>query len=467
MGLNSQISSIIKVDRYMLPCKVAYFFALAKDASFLPFIIPFLVGMGLSTSEAGLISGIRLVGMILGGPFLGYIADKRQNHKQIVILLIGVSLFLIGGQPIVSMAVGVKGKNKCHHAVTNVTSNKTSNVIANDESGNEKYVSTRFIVMLFLNIIGSFFDGSIMSIVDTGVVHRIHAATTTKDFGWNRLFGSFGYATGSFMVGVAIDYFPKANVNCFTAAYCFYVIFSIGLGVCSCFLYLGKNIEHQQPENVYKTVNVKVKKTVLATLKNIEVVAFILTTFFMGVFHSVYVNFLSLRLQEIKATTSLIGLTISVGSLACVPFLMFSSKCIELFGGIWSSIIISCFTFVVRFFGFAYIQNPWIAVPINALNGFGFGLNIVSMILYIKTVSVPQIYTSMLSIMNITYYGVGFITANIVGGFIFNKYQGKVLFSICSGVAAVWTIILVLFRGMQRLMKSTNLKTKSVPLASQ
>lgn len=456
--MSFKLKELVKIDKYMLPCKVTYFFTLGKDASFHPYILPFLIGTGLSTKQAGLISGIRVIGMILGGLLWGYIGDKRKNHKQIMIILIAMSLIFISGQPLVSIFVGDKKKNICQTVHKNAPSSSSSNSSSTfvEIQENDGYSSMGFFVMLFLNIIGSFFDGSILNMVDTGVVQRISNAETKKEFGWNRLFGSFGYAFGSFFGGLATDYFPNINVNCFTAAYCLYAVLSIAAGISSFFLFQRERVQEEDHLQKSHEETVKVRRTVLKTLKDVEVVMFLVTVFILGFLYSIYVSFTSLRLREVNTPTYMIGITFSVGSLSCVPVLIFSSRLIALIGGVWNSITLSCLSYVFRLFVFAYAENPWMFTAVNTLNGLSFGLSTVSFVLYIKNVSLPQIYTSMISIMNVIFYGIAFITANIGGGYIFNRYQGKILFAICGGIASVWTVCLILFI----LIKRTLLKKK-------
>ena len=92
------------------------------------------------------------------------------------------------------------------------------------------------------------------------------------------------------------------------------------------------------------------------------------------------------------------------------------------------------------------IDNPWLAVPINTLQTFGFALNLVTCILFIKSISTPQIYTTMYAIMNTTFYGIGFLIASIAGGQLFSLYGGRVFLIGCGALAAAWNVVLgVLF----------------------
>ena len=45
------------VDKYMLPAKIAYFFTTGQDAAFRPYMMSFLIGIGLNQAEAGFVTG--------------------------------------------------------------------------------------------------------------------------------------------------------------------------------------------------------------------------------------------------------------------------------------------------------------------------------------------------------------------------------------------------------------------------
>lgn len=459
----SRFLAAIKVDTYMLPAKITYFFSTGKEGSILPFIMPFLVGIGLTPAEAGLIVGVRLIGMILGGPFWGYIGDKYQNHKHLMLIIVTSSVILIGGQPFISMKLGDPTKNICP-LKTAESNNTATDTDKND--GEVSYVSLRFFVMMFINIVASFFDGNITSMTDTGVVQRIHVASEKKDFGWNRFFGAIGFSTGSFLSGFASDFFPSLNINCFSGAICVYVAFCIGIIISSRFLYVGKsklNLQNRDEEKVGESAELNLKEKVFNTFKSVDVIMFFSTVFISGLLQGISASFTALRLKELEAPSTLIGLTFSIASISCFPFLIFSFKVIRILGGEWNTIIVGCFSYVIRFVAFAYIENPWYAIPINSLQSLGFGLAIVTFILYVKNVANPYIFTTMISIMNGTFFGLGFIAANIIGGQIYHTYKGSTLFASFGTLAGVWTLILIFFRISQRVCQKTRTCISHIP----
>lgn len=47
-------------------------------------MIVFLMSIGLTPVEAGLIGGIRLIGGVIGGVFWGFVADYKKQYRIII-----------------------------------------------------------------------------------------------------------------------------------------------------------------------------------------------------------------------------------------------------------------------------------------------------------------------------------------------------------------------------------------------
>ena len=266
-----------------------------------------------------------------------------------------MSILLVTGQPLLSLSIGDEKTNTCpsydHRQKFSISSNSTfspTNSTAQqqqnvDTSSGINFKSKRFLILLFVNIAASAFDGCIVSLVDAGVVKRISLASEQKDFGWNRLFGAIGFSSGSLLGGLASDIFPHTmKVNCFTGAYIVYFCFVFGLMVSGSFLfkYPMTSSDVMSPDNGNKcpddekefckdqdssitaddtieTRKQNLKKEVFDTLNRFEVILFFLTVLVMGVMHGVYINFTALRMQELNSPTFLIGLTFSIAAVCC------------------------------------------------------------------------------------------------------------------------------------------------------
>ena len=57
-----------------------------------------------------------MIGMLLGGPFWGMIADKWHCHRIIIIIMCILSLFFMGVQPFIIIKYGDPSVNKCPYS---------------------------------------------------------------------------------------------------------------------------------------------------------------------------------------------------------------------------------------------------------------------------------------------------------------------------------------------------------------
>ena len=418
--------------------------------------------------------------------------DKKQNHTFILIVLSIMSMLLVSGQPLLSISIGDENKNTCpsydHRQQSLSTSTNSTFSSANSTtekhedttstSSNINFKSKRFLILLFINIAASAFDGCMISLVDAGVVKRISLASQPKDFGWNRLFGAIGFSSGSFLSGLASDLFPHTmDVNCFAGAYVVYFCFVFGLIISGPFLFkypvtsspvtsLENGNQCAEDEEKFckdkdstivdtDTKRENLKKELFETLNQFEVILFFSTVLVMGLLQGVYINFTALRMQELNSPTYLIGLTFSIAGFCCLPILIFSARLIEFFGGYWTTLWLCCFSYVIRFVAFGMIDNPWFALATHTLQTFGFALNLVTCVSFIRSISTPQIYTTMYAIMNTTFYGIGPVIASIAGGQLYSLYGGRVFMIGCGLMAASWNVVLGVFIISKKYLSST------------
>uniref|UniRef100_A0A7M5V3N2 Major facilitator superfamily associated domain-containing protein n=2 Tax=Clytia hemisphaerica TaxID=252671 RepID=A0A7M5V3N2_9CNID len=119
------------VNPNAISSKCAYFFECAMRSGLQPNLVMFFTSIGLNKAEAGFIVGLRMIGMILGGPFWGLIADKWHCHRIVILLMCITSLLTISTQPFVGLHFGNPETNKCPYVkdTTSSSINLSSQVI--------------------------------------------------------------------------------------------------------------------------------------------------------------------------------------------------------------------------------------------------------------------------------------------------------------------------------------------------
>ena len=437
------------IDKYTLSSKLSYFFFAAKESCYLPFMVLYLVSIGLNPAEAGIINGVRLLGNIVGAPIWGMLADHKNAHRCVLTILCVMAILFVCSQPFISIIIAREDINTCPYR-GNITDIKSHGSKLDSKP-------KLFYIMLLINIISSLFDGCIIGFIDSAVVQRNNLKPKSSGYGRQRWVGNIGFALANFISSLAVEYFPNVAVSCYSAIFVVYFIFMICLTISVQFLLRNLTFGIRKC-NTSTNVHQILRKTLFQGY----IAFFFLTVLIMGIEQGLLIGFTFLYLKEMNAPNILLGLTTAIGSLSGVPTFFYSTTLIEFFGGHLKTVALCCFTYFIRNIWYLFLTNSWMALLVEPLQGFSFSLFLATSILYVKKCSPPTIITSMYSIMNGLYFGLGFIISNIAGGYAYKAFGGRVLFATGSGIALFWSIIVVIFACLQdkKLVVKDNFQDK-------
>ena len=427
------------IDTSMIVPKMAFACSSATFSCIEGYLLLILISVGLDPVDAGLVGGLRFIGGFIGGNIWGLIADHKKCHRLVLFIACSGALFSMGAQPFLIFWLGTNSGNTCSVTNSSLLSGN-STVEKGNVSGNinERHL---FYAMLIVNTIVNFFDSAHKGFIDSGVIERCRINPRNPNFGFQRMFGSAGYATGILAANIFVDNFPKASVSCYTAVFIVYMIFTVALLILTQILFRGLTFESEEQKEQKK---VNAWKLLMKTLDG-HVCLFLVTVLMMGIQQSFYINFTFLLLKEINAASIIYGLNIAVGSVSSASFFFAGRYIIEKIGGTWPAMITGIFAYFFRFLAIAFTKNPWFIPLIQTLQSFCFGLFLTAAVLHIKRIALPEIRTTLYSIMNSLHFGVGIIIANILGGKLYKEYGGKKLFLAASMAALIWAIIVTLY----------------------
>ena len=77
-------------------------------------------------------------------------------------------------------------------------------MIANNEISTSQDITSIFLILLILQIIGEFLSTPAINLADTATLGYLGGKT--EDYGKQRIYGSLGWAVSMFFVGIALDY---------------------------------------------------------------------------------------------------------------------------------------------------------------------------------------------------------------------------------------------------------------------
>ena len=437
------------IDMEMLPAKVMFFFDAAKRQGTVPFMVAFFISLGLKKSEAGFIVGFRVLGSIVGGPLWGVIADKKHAHRILFLILIVGSSIVLCSQTALSLPFTSNELNRCPSLSNNVALNQTLNSTTTvTNNGDVDAVKRRklFFLLLGVNIVGFFFEGSIPPFIDFAVLRKMQLNKMNNiHYSRQRITSPLGAAAGILLSNVLIAYFPQVNFTCFAAIYILYSMWSFLTLVCSVYLYRGKSFSSQATEVSNPTRKLSMQQTLKQTCLKFDVIMLLITTLIIGSLYAVYRAYTFIFLRQMNASSLLLTLAMAIPYIGSIPLLYFEKNINKLFGGSWNVITFAFFMFAVRFLAMSYIQNPWYALPIEALHPLTAPLYLTSAMRKIKEISPPRILTTMVTIYNLLVFTFGNIAGSSIGGVIYEEIGGRSLYRTSACAAAVWFLVLIVY----------------------
>ncbi|KAJ8028155.1 Major facilitator superfamily domain-containing protein 6 [Holothuria leucospilota] len=336
------------INKTLLPLKTVYFLYMGSMVSFLPFVPVYMEQLGLSGFQIGIISAVRPLGTMLACPFWGTIADKFSIHRSVVLL----------GLFIGSTATGATYFTP---PVANATRNSTMDRPTRPPFlWDETYVT--FSVMMALSIVSIFFLAHICPMIDSAVMALLKDHPET-DYGKQRLWGAVGWGSFSGITGLAMDtyirYYPEGNR--FLPAYVIFIALILPVVIP---VLIMKFPSHSRPDSIAGGL--------AQCFKNFRIVIFFIVTTIIGVLLAVIGTFQFLFLNELKAPSVVMGLTLTFTCIAEIPFMYVSGRLITWFGHeAVFSIALVCYC--LRFFLYHILQNPWLILPIELLHGICYG----------------------------------------------------------------------------------------------
>ncbi|CAH0405302.1 unnamed protein product [Chilo suppressalis] len=283
-------------------------------------------------------------------------------------------------------------------------------------------------VRVFIGIIGgtafAMFEGAVIAIV----------REQRADYGLQRVYGSIGGMISSPLSGLLIDYVSRGKgYTDFRPAFYLYAVLKVASGV----LMLSIDLEFKQPAQ-------NLLEDVISVFRNIEIVALFIACFIMGTAWGYIESFLFWLLQDLGASRSLMGVTITVGGVAGLPLLVLSGPIIRRLGH--ANVLFIGFVFyAIRLLGYSLIYNPWLCLIFEALESVTSSLSFTAAVTYAARLSSTTTDTSVQGLLGGLYYGVGRGAGSLIGGYLMKYFGTRPTYQIFAAATLLTGFIYFLF----------------------
>lgn len=178
---------------------------------------------------------------------------------------------------------------------------------------------------------------------------------------------------------------------------------------------------------------------------NVDILVFLVLTLVTGSCWGFVETFLFMYLKDdMGAPMYILGLTITVGALVSIPFLI-SADWIVLKVGRANMFIGTLFIYAIRYLGYSYISNPWMSFPFEALEVFTNTLFRVASIRYIGEIAPKGLLATLNGLVGGLHYGLGKGMGSLLGGAIIASTGSTAfafrLFGIASAIFGVLYVV--------------------------
>ena len=249
----------MRIKRFkLLPAKLTYFFWSGRITSFNSYYPLYLADIGFTPTKIGIITSLRLVSICIGGVFWSIIADKTKRYKALLFTLVLTTVATTLPQPFIAeyMTKDYANRSLVFHISEIHGKNSNNGTQVSVSSVRSTYL---IYVLIALNI-GCFFIAGLGGILENITVQYVTLNDSIHAYGTQKMFGSIGSASISFLVGLIIDGNYLSTLSQYSIIIFVYVILSL------CFLvafYIVVNVISQDHKDLHtvETFNIETNET--------------------------------------------------------------------------------------------------------------------------------------------------------------------------------------------------------------
>jgi PPP family 3-phenylpropionic acid transporter len=367
--------------------RLGYFWCFAAVASFSPFATLYYRERGFSGLEVGLLAALPAIALAFIGPLWGAVADALAAHR----LMLRFALTLAALLALV---------------ITQVS------------------VFTAFLMLIGLFAIASapissFLDGYAISISE-----RLGTS-----YGSLRVWGSIGYTAAVLVVGRLMG--DRVN-RLFLVTHATFLL----VGFLATFGLPRLGERHARP--LFAGLGELGRNRPLAALLAI---AFLVSTAVAAIY-----GFLSIRIEELGGSASLVGAAVATGAISELPVVAFGGWFLRKLGAP-RLIAMAIAVYAVRLATYGSITDPEWVLPVQAMHGLSYGAFLIASVMLVHRLAGREHAATAQTLLAAVSFGLGNIAGSLAGGALLDAVGTAWLFR---GAAGLILLTLVAFLVVER-----------------
>lgn len=348
----------------------------------LPFLPLFLIYKGFSSVEIGMIMGVAPVISIVAQPLVGFLSDKYKTIKKILIILYCI---------VIATSFGV-------------------------------FFPDKFIIVFISIVLMHFAMSPGSPLIDSMTLHSLK--DNKSDYGKIRMWGSIGFAVIAVGSGPLLEWL---GVNKLYILFWFVSLITLFL-----FVFLKDSNETTTPVSL---------KSVGEVFRNKSFIWALFLALIMMIPHRINDTMIVLHMENIGATTFVIGLAWAIAAMSEVPVFYYLTKKITQYKDFALLSIVATF-YTIRWLLYSQIESAWIVTSLQVLQSLTFGLFwIVAMQLVIRAVP-DHLRSTGQAVLASVCFGIGGAIGGTAGGWVFDHYGASVMYMLMASLTGFAAILL-------------------------
>lgn len=372
--------------RLMFFPRAFYLFRFAAMACIGPFLTLYYEQIGLSGKQIGLLRGIPSLVVLFSAPLWGAVADNTQHRKRLLLVALAsvvASVFLLS-------------------------------------------LAKSFALLIPIVVAYAFFGAPIAPLVDSNVVELLGARK--DEYGRQRLWGAVGWGVGAPLVGLLTE---RNGLQ--WAFYCYFV------------LMLGNLIVSTQLPISRSPARRQFWRNLGGLVTDRRWILFLVTVFVGGISLTFVMSFLFLYMDDLGASKTLMGLALTAATASEVPFWFFSNCLLRRWGS-RGMLVVAMLTCAAMALAFSLIRVPWLALPVQLLQGPAFAALWTAGVSYAAEIAPPGTKTTAQALFSGVAMGLRSAVGAFVGGLLYDSVGPATMF-LLGGVAALAALLLFVLAG--------------------
>jgi PPP family 3-phenylpropionic acid transporter len=369
----------------LLTTKSFYFLFYAAAASLIPFLVIYYEQLGFSGRQIGFLAAIPPLVILISAPVWGAAADATKQHKRLLMIAITGAL----------LAVFLFSR------------------------------TTAFAWIIPVIVVYAFFAAPVIPMVDASTMAWLGEERNL--YGRIRLWGAIGWGLSAPLIGWLIE---RSTVRW---AFYGYIVLMLGGVVVAWFLPIRETSAQQ---SFWSSVRV--------FAGNKQWLLFLAGTFTGGMCMAIISNFLFLYMNDLGASKTMMGLSLTFATLSELPIFFYSNRLINRWGA-RGLMLIALLAYIVRALAYTVIFEPWMFLAVQLLHGLTFSAMWVAGVSYADSMAPEGLGATAQGIFSSVLLGLGGIAGGLIGGIIYDELGAVAMFRWAAASALLGLVIFALF----------------------